>query len=119
MPKVLDQKVSALKVNELWKTMDGDFSGYIKLDEFSSNKILGNTEGLVKMLKGMADTAPEVLAATEAPPKPASPATEAPKMNTTNTAPLEEAGGGGAEKSAPEKRPESANTTSTKAVSGS
>jgi len=52
---VVGKPVSALKLNEIWRTMDGDFSGVIELSEFSSNKCLCNTDAHVTALKGNAN----------------------------------------------------------------
>lgn len=54
MPAVLGKKISALKLNELWRTMDADFSGVVELTEFSSNKCLSRTQQEVLRMKGMA-----------------------------------------------------------------
>eukprot|EP00392_Amoebophrya_sp_AT5.2_P011030 g11105.t1 len=53
-PAVVGKKVSALKMNQLWQTMDADMGGTIDMKEWSSNKCLDKTTKMVLTMKGQA-----------------------------------------------------------------
>ncbi|CAD7971754.1 unnamed protein product [Amoebophrya sp. A25] len=53
-PAVVGKKPSALKMNQVWQSMDADMSGYIDMNEWSSNKCLDKTSKTVLIMKGKA-----------------------------------------------------------------
>ncbi|CAD7937081.1 unnamed protein product [Amoebophrya sp. A120] len=50
-PSLVGKQVSALKMNQLWQTMDADMSGFIDMKEWASNQCLDKTSQTVLIMK--------------------------------------------------------------------
>lgn len=54
LPKVLGEPISSEKMTELWNSIDTDLTGYIDMNELSSNQVCDKTTRGAKIFKGQA-----------------------------------------------------------------